>query len=99
MPGHAPRKPRYMVSRKVRVQSGSATADGMVVDLHEWGARLEAPVPFAVGETVSFTLSQTEVTARVMWCRDRAAGLSFAVPIPADLVAELHRATEGWITL
>ncbi|MFW5654372.1 MAG: PilZ domain-containing protein [Roseicyclus sp.] len=56
MPGHAPRKPRYMVSRKVRVQSGSATADGMVVDLHEWGARLEAPVPFAVGETVSFTL-------------------------------------------
>jgi hypothetical protein len=99
MSRHLPRKPRYVVNHKVRVQSGSVTADGVVVDLHEEGARLEAPARLQVGDMVSFTISGTEVQARVAWCKAEAAGLSFAASIPPALVADLHRETEGWITL
>ena len=94
---HIPRKPRFVVNRQVRFHAGSVTADGMVVDLHETGARLDAPTRLEVGQTLSLTLSDATVEARVIWCKDNAVGLSFAAPIPEDLVASLHADTEGWI--
>lgn len=99
MSRQSPRKPRYVVNHKVRVHAGSVTTDGVVVDLHEEGARLEAPARLNVGDAISFTISGTEVRARVAWCKAEAAGLAFEAPISPDVVTDLHSETEGWISL
>jgi hypothetical protein len=99
MSQHTPRKPRFVVNQKVRVHFGTVSTDGMVVDLHEEGARLEARARLRVGDTVSLTICGAEVKARIAWSRDKAAGLSFMTPIATDLVSALHRETEGWISL
>jgi hypothetical protein len=94
----SPRKPRFVVNHKVRVHSGTVSAGGVVVDLHEEGALIEGALRLAPGDTVSIRISGTEVKARVAWCEADAAGLTFEAPVAADLVADLHGETEGWIT-
>lgn len=87
------RAPRHPVYLEVRELDGQPGTDSYLLDLSEWGAKLEAPIAFTRGAVVelSFVLpgerGATRRRGRVVWVLPLSSqgrcrlGLEFSEPI------------------
>lgn len=81
-------------SRRVRVTCDAALltmttqTSGSLVDISEAGARFEAAEPPGSGATALLRWNNREAVCTIVWSEGEACGLSFANPLPAEVVAE-----------
>jgi len=94
---YTPRQPRYTTKQIAVLHSEAGDAEGLMVDVHETGAKLQTATSFAVDDNISLVFLDYKVDTKVVWQEGTRLGLSFSSPISSDIVAELNETGEGWV--
>jgi len=81
-----PREPRKKVMIKARMRVGAAWRDACILDLSSRGLMIQASDPPPGGSYLELRRGRHVIVARVMWTRDRRAGLRSQDPLPTEAI-------------
>lgn len=81
---------RLAVSLPVALLAGDRRSGGTILDISRNGARVRTPFDLSRGSVIVLMSDRLgALNARVMWCKDRVAGVEFA-NLSADVSARLR---------
>ena len=81
-----PREPRKKVMIKARMRVGAAWHDACILDMSSRGLMIQASDPPPGGSYLELRRGRHVIVARVMWTRDRRAGLRSQDPLPTEAI-------------
>jgi hypothetical protein len=81
-----PREPRKKVMIKARMRVGAAWRDACILDMSSRGLMIQAADPPPGGSYLELRRGRHVIVARVMWSRDRRAGLRSQDPLPTEAI-------------
>ena len=81
-----PREPRKKVMIKARMRVGAAWRDACILDLSSRGLMIQANDPPPGGSYLELRRGRHVIIARVMWTRDRRAGLRAQDALPTEAI-------------
>jgi hypothetical protein len=89
-----PREPRKKVMIKARMRVGAAWQDACILDMSTRGLMIQAPDPLPGGSYLELRRGRHVIIARVVWSRDRRAGLRAQEVLPTEaIIAEPDHST------
>jgi hypothetical protein len=91
------RTPRFVTRQLIVLQSDSAKAHELMIDLNENGAMIKSSRNLILGEEVTLEILDQTVRAKIVWADDGKIGLSFDGRISADKVSALNKTGENWV--
>ena len=81
-----PREPRKKVMIKARMRVGAAWRDACILDLSSRGLMIQASDPLPGGSYLELRRGRHVIVARVVWSRDRRAGLRTQDALPTEAI-------------
>ena len=81
-----PREPRKKVMIKARMRVGAAWSDACILDMSSRGLMIQASDPPPGGSYLELRRGRHVIVARVMWSRDRRAGLRAQDVLPTEAI-------------
>jgi len=81
-----PREPRKKVMIKARMRVGTAWRDACILDMSTRGLMIQASEPPPGGSYLELRRGRHVIIARVVWSRDRRAGLRAQDPLPTEAI-------------
>jgi hypothetical protein len=81
-----PREPRKKVMIKARMRVGAAWQDACILDMSSRGLMIQASDPPPGGSYLELRRGRHVIVARVVWSRDRRAGLRSQDPLPTEAI-------------
>ena len=81
-----PREPRKKVMIKARMRVGAAWSDACILDMSTRGLMIQATDPPPGGSYLELRRGRHVIVARVVWSRDRRAGLRSQDPLPTEAI-------------
>ena len=80
------REPRRKVMLKARMRLGAAWRDACILDMSTRGLMIQTQDPPPGGSYLELRRGRHVIVARVMWTRDRRAGLRAQDPLPTEAI-------------